>query len=364
MKKILLVFFCLLLVVGILALQKFRQSTDRVFSEHAAPLPTIIPTSIPKIVTGIKETHSLFVPYWAVTSKVQTTPDITELIYFGVSVTGSGIDTNEPGYKNLKKFIFNTNSQSRKLLAVRMIDSDVNLKVLGDKNIQKKVISNSITLARENGFSGIVLDLEVSGLPLESLEDQIDNFTKTFYQSAKADNLIFAQTIYGDTFYRLRPFDVKTLVSYTDSIMVMAYDFHKAYGNPGPNFPLNGQEQWGYDFKKMMDDFLQFVPANKLTVIFGLFGYDWTVDDKDIAKTNATPITDQEATDKFLSHCPYATCSNNRDATSSEMRIRYRDNDSNIHDVWLEDMKSVTEKQQYAKSRGVGSFSYWAYSYY
>ena len=82
--------------------------------------------------------------------------------------------------------------------------------------------------------------------------------------------------------------------------MIMAYDFHKVKGNPGPNFPLNGKETYGYDLQKMTDDFLQFVPPEKLTIIFGLFGYDWVIDDKNNALQSGEALSYLQIKQKFL----------------------------------------------------------------
>src|SRR5207249_3980016 len=125
-------------------------------------------------------------------------------------------------------------------------------------NAQEKVITQAIKLSKDNSFKGIVLDLEITAIPFDSLIKQVNIFTNSFYKAAKKNALSFSITLYGDTFYRIRPFDVKTLVQNSNNIMIMAYDFHKVKGNPGPNFPLNGKETYGYDLQKMTDDFLQF----------------------------------------------------------------------------------------------------------
>ena len=147
--------------------------------------------------------------------------------------------------------------------------------------------------------------------------------------------------------------------------MVMAYDFHKAGGgSPGPNFPLAGKETYGYDLQKMTDDFLQFVPAQKLAIIFGLFGYDWTVDKQNSAVGVGIPLTTKEIQQKFLTSCSYTNCHIQKDPQSAETKITYMDNQQKNHIVWFEDLHSVWQKQQALKQKGITSFSYWAYSYF
>lgn len=246
-----------------------------------------------------------------------------------------------------------------------MTDSNTNASILQSKTLQQKIISQTISIAKANGFSGIVMDLEMSGIPLGPTLDEINDFTKTLDEKAKAQNLEFDTTLYGDTFYRLRPFDVKTIAQNSDMILIMAYDFHKSQsGTPGPNFPLSGQNIYGYDMEKMSDDFLQAVPNKKIGVIFGLFGYDWPVDNQGNAIGQAEPLSDIQIHNKFLNGCQFKDCLIKNDPISAETEIQYTDTNNQKHVVWFEDMKSVDIKEQYLRKRGIGNFSFWANSYF
>ena len=50
----------------------------------------------------------------------------------------------------------------------------------------------------------------------------------------------------------------------------------KATVNRDPNFPFQDKNKWGYDFQQMISDFSADIPSEKLTIIFGMYGYDWT----------------------------------------------------------------------------------------
>ena len=144
----------------------------------------------------------------------------------------------------------------------------------------------------------------------------------------------------------------------------MAYDFHKAGGDPGPNFPLNGRQKYGYDFKNMIDDFERDVPKDKLSVVFGLFGYDWSVDEKMKSKDIAESLSLNNIKTKFIDNCSYKNCTTTRDKESSESNITYKDENNITHDVWYEDNVSVIEKQKYLLEKGIGSIGFWAYSFF
>jgi spore germination protein len=157
---------------------------------------------------------------------------------------------------------------------------------------------------------------------------------------------------------------VKELSHNADDFLVMAYDFSKSRSNPGPNFPLNGKEVYGYDMSRMVDDFLKFLPPDKTTVVFGLFGYDWTVDDKGNALSQGESKTYSQIQKEFLSDCLHKDCDIKRKNDSVETEITYTDDDSKKHIVWFEDMDSVKKKQKYLQQRGINNFSFWAYSYF
>lgn len=360
--------FLLLLLLVILGLFSFGIVKDKVKRDFTRPIPYPSITIAPKVSEQNKsehpETQSVFVPYWSLKQPTKDERIYDAYLYFGVAPTKSGINFKEAGALGVDSFLSFVPDNKTKLLVLRMIEADTNFAILKDEASQEKVIQETIALAREKQFDGIILDLEVSAIPFDSLIQQINSFTKLFYQKTKSNDLSFAITIYGDVFYRLRPFDVKDLASNADSIMIMAYDLHKAKGNPGPNFPLRGQDIYGYDYEKMTEDFLRVVPAEKITVVFGFFGYDWVVDAKEKALRQGKALTTSEIEAKFIQTCQQKSCSFSRESNAFETEIHYTDREGQKHIIWFEDMESVTAKKAYLKKRGITYFSYWAHSYF
>ena len=171
-------------------------------------------------------------------------------------------------------------------------------------------------------------------------------------------------TIYGDTYYRQRPYDLKALDQYVDQFYIMAYDFHKSYGEPGPNFPLKGKEIYGYDMEIMIRQLISDIDAQKLTILFGLFGYDWSVDDQNRPLKPAQSLTLRQIKNRFLESCPFTPCSIQRDNLSAETSIQYADETGQKHVVWFEDETSVGEKVTFLNSNSISNIGYWAWGYY
>ena len=320
---------------------------------------------------------SLFVPYWSLTANDQL-QNYDSLIYFGIAANTNGVEKGETGYINVPKFMTVGTTAQKKYLTLRLLDSNINFDILKDVKIQKKIISETIAIAKENKFDGIVLDLELFSIFNDDIKDQISSFDKVFYTAAKEENLSYFFTVYGDVFYRKRPYDLKFIGENSDGIYVMAYDFHKSQGEPGPNFPLSGLDKYGYDLKLMIDDFKTVVPPDKLTVIFGLFGYDWTVDEKKRPVKPGKALSLKEMTLSFVDKCEWKNCFANRDPLSGEMEVNYVTDyfDPNpttnpdklygiiYHDVWFEDMQSAETKKNFLKEQGITNFGYWVYGYF
>lgn len=317
------------------------------------------------------ETTSLFIPYWSVPSTIPTKwriPSITKspyLIYFGISPNENGINKADAGFIGLSKFAA-ISGNNKTFLTLRMTNLDINLKILADKSLQERIIEETTTIAKQNGFEGIILDLELSSLSLASTSSQITDFVKLLSKKTKEQNMNFAMTIYGDTLYRVRPYDLAKLNSLTDHFFIMMYDFSKPAGEPGPNFPLHKGNKFAYSIEVATKGFLKLVPPEKITIIFGLYGYDWAVagpqDERPLERAKA--ITLKQIKAKFINSCNFKPCDSIRDTTASENKIKYVDSDGQNHIVWYEDEKSVEEKILFLKSKGITNFSFWAWGYY
>lgn len=354
MKKILAVILILVILgIGSYAFLSSISPTGNLVD----PKNTSAPFS-PRQIVPQEEKSYLFVPYWTLSSSI--TGDYDSLIYFGIAAGENGIDRSEAGFKNLAKFT-NFSESREKLLAVRMVDQDINSKIFEDKNLEKKIIDDSIEIAKENGFDGIVLDFELSAIGFQSVVDEVNNLHEEFYKASKNSDLSFYSAIFGDNYYRARPYDIKFISKNTDKIIIMAYDFHKANGSPGPNFPLDGKEQYGYDFKQMISDFANDAGNEKLVVAFGMYGYDWEVDNSGNSKSKGEAVTLNEAKNKFLNNC--SNCKNLRDTSSAETQVKYSDSDG-AHVVWFEDEESKGKKEDYLKTQGINQTAIWANGYY
>jgi spore germination protein YaaH len=146
-------------------------------------------------------------------------------------------------------------------------------------------------------------------------------------------------------------------------MMIMAYDLHKARGEPGPNFPLRGRETYGYDLESLVSD-MSGVPPEKLTVIYGMYGYDWTVDEKKRPFRQAKSVTLAQVKKNYIDQCAAINCVTTRDKSAAENEIDFVDKQAQYHVIWFEDMESSKQKTVFLNQKGIGSIAFWAYGYF
>jgi len=303
-------------------------------------------------------TETVFIPYWNIPSG-EDVADYDRLIYFGVAPDSEGNIVPDAGRKELPRFTQLQSGSKETLLTVRMLKSETNSSLLEDIEAQRVLVENVINLMLEYGFDGIVLDLEYSALPLGEIQAQITDFVRLFSQEIRSTKTQSGKAtlhlaVYGDTFYRKRPYDVQKLGEFVDGIMIMAYDFHKSRGEPGPNFPLNRGKDYGYDFKTMITDFTSIVPAEKITVLFGMYGYDWTLGPQGLPLKSAKAVPLREIDSKGAIVDP----------ESKEKYVSYQDKEGFTHELWYEDFESVDVKKDFMKTQGIGSAGYWVWGYW
>ncbi len=318
-----------LVVVGLILILKTpidkRSPNIKTVSPTRIPVPTIIGERL-----DFFETEAVFIPEWNLLEETILHNGYDRWIYFGSSD---------------KMDVFSEALPNRSLWMTVKATSVEELEKINtrDFNLQK--------------FKGIVLDLEINGIATEKLVAEINSEVRRIYTDVKKSDLKFALALYGDLFYRKRPYDLKSLNGMSDEIMIMAYDFHKSYGEPGPNYPYS-------DFMKMVDDYTEVVPPEKITVIFGMYGYNWTLRDGKPLKP-ATSMTLAQIKSGYLGKKCYETdCKVIVDEQSKEKMITYKDDKGDNHVVYFEDEESVELKKRYLREKGIGSTAYWAWGYF
>ena len=365
MKKFVFLVVVILIIVGIYRFIRNPQTESNHTVEKKERVNiTSNPVAKPHVKKRVShEQQVLFVPYWNASVDEQTKNQYDTFVYFGIAVDEDAHIKEDEGLSNIEQFQKST-SGKKQLLTIRMLDSDTNHTILESTSLQKTLIDEILPVINQYDFDGIVLDLEVSSLPLTDVRNNISLFIQQLSESMHKQQKYVAITLYGDLYSRARPYDVHTIAESADEIMIMAYDFHKSRGEPGPNFPMAGRSTYGYDFPSMIRDFINDAPSEKVTVLFGMYGYDWALgpQGKPLTAAHALPLTD--IINLIKPSCELKNCKVTQNSETHESTIRYTGDDGSKHEVWFEDEQSADVKKQYLEEQGIGSVGYWVYGYF
>ena len=140
-------------------------------------------------------------------------------------------------------------------------------------------------------------------------------------------------------------YDLPTLARVDDFLVPMLYDQHSNGGDPGP---IAGQD-W---FRGQLKAFVAQVPANRLVLGLGNYGYDWTS-----GSQAASDLTFQQAAQLAQqNHVPQSTDGVIKiDLASLNPYFTYSDDPASpgakevVHQVWLEDATTVWNQMQAAR---------------
>lgn len=368
MKRLILLFF--ILSGGVIGFFLAKFYLEKNYKHDITSQKTIVKKNNKVNISS----KSIFIPYWSLEENSGNLADYDTYIYFGIAAGWDGINQKDGGFLALEKFNSLFPENKTKLLTLRMIDENINDYILNNIGSQEKIISETLDIIEQNNFAGVVLDLEISYTLNKEIKGQINEFVQQFYSAANKNYRKFYVVIYGDAVYRGKPYDIFFIGRNSDGILIMAYDFHKSRGESGPNFPFDSGRKYQYDFKKMISDFTQNIPREKITVIFGMFGYDWLVDEKKRPIRQAEALSLNEIAKKFLAKCEFKDCVIREDPISKESEINYvisstTPDEQNFyridyHIVWFEDNESAKIKTDFLRNEGIDKISFWAYGYF
>ena len=139
-------------------------------------------------------------------------------------------------------------------------------------------------------------------------------------------------------------FDQTYLGRLTDGVLLMAYDEHFADGAAGPI----ASENW---FSDSIDEALREIPAHKLIVVMGNYGYDWDMQ----SSSTANSLTFGEV----ISLARDIDAQPELSAETHNMYFDYQDSQSHEHQVWFLNAVTAWNETLLANNRNVLGYGLW-----
>jgi spore germination protein YaaH/peptidoglycan/xylan/chitin deacetylase (PgdA/CDA1 family)/GT2 family glycosyltransferase len=136
-------------------------------------------------------------------------------------------------------------------------------KVLATPERRAGLVEELYRLVRQQQYAGVSIDFENVG---HDSQDDLADFMAALYARFHPAGLVVSQSVPVDD----RAFDFAALAESVDYLILMAYDEHASDNEPGPI----ASRDW---FARSVRARLEEVPASKLVVGLGNYGYDWTV---------------------------------------------------------------------------------------
>jgi len=209
-------------------------------------------------------------------------------------------------------------------------------RILHNEKKKKKIIQQVLDQCLKNKFIGINIDFE--GLN-ESKNEYLLNFVKEMADAFHKEGLIVTQDIMPFN----EDYDVAQLAKYNDYLFLMSYDEYSSDSDPGPI----SSQKW---IEATVDDLAKKVPAEKVVLCLGAFGYDWP------AAANSTPnVTYQQA----LSRAYVSKSKINFDNDTYNLNFAYKDDKNTVHQVYFTDAATHFNTMRFGAEYGLAGFAVW-----
>lgn len=362
--------FLLLAVVG----------SGDTYEKIISPLTTLKPLTQDK---GEREVFG-FAPFWNLDKLDNVDFNVlTTLAFFGIPSNENGdLDQYDPGFSAFEsdqatKLFKKAHSYNTKVvLTLVQMDNNVILILMDNNEAQKNLISQAVELVQKRGIDGINVDFEYTGDPGQDYRDIFTKFVASLTKEMHLKNPRSKVTVsvYASSVKDPKIYDIEKLSQITDGIFMMAYDFAVASSdNAIPTAPLYGHKEgkYWYDIATAVNDFLKKMPAQKLILGVPLYGYNYVVYEPEIkAETRpyyswrgqAVAQTYAAVQDSIKPDMPgildYKTGWDN--AGQVGWKAYYVAETDTWRMIFLDDVKSLAAKFDFAKSKNLAGVGLWA----
>ncbi|MFZ0369729.1 MAG: glycoside hydrolase family 18 protein [Halobacillus sp.] len=221
--------------------------------------------------------------------------------------------------------------------------------ILTNEDLQNTLLDNIIQTTREIGFRDVHFDMEF--LPPE-LKENYNQFLRKAKERLSAEGLLISTALAPKTsadqeglWYEAH--DYKAHGEIVDFVVLMTYEWGYSGGPPRAVSPIG-------PVTEVVDYALTEMPADKILLGQNLYGYDWTLPYEpggEFAKAVSPQRAIQIARENNV-NISY-------DKEEQAPFFTYTDASGSEHEVWFEDARSIQQKFDLIKNRGLRGISYW-----
>lgn len=231
-------------------------------------------------------------------------------------------------------------------------DPDAAHKVITDPTARKKLIARLLKTAKQNHYKGINLDFE-SLVPED--RDALSAFVRDTAKVMKANGLQTMVSVPAKQQDNPEDgwsgaYDYQAIGNAVDWLQVMTYDEHGVWSEPGSS----AGKAW---IENSLAFAVKQVPSSKVLMGLPAYGNDWNVTQTKAGHNDANLMLSWKETAALLAK---HHVTGKRDQASGSMVARYTDPKGDQHEVWYEDIVSITQKTKLAHTYQLAGVSMYA----
>lgn len=321
-----------------------------------------------------------YLPYWNV-SKVTVQPELTHLSYFGLTAAADGSivtrteDGTEPGYSRLNSdaLLEVTNQVQANGGSIDIVIAQFNASTMDalftSEAAQDNLIESIDDIILAYPISGVSLDFEYNGDPSLAVRNGLSQFVEKLgtHLDERYDNVELSIAVYASASNGKGLWDLPAMEPYLDYIVVMAYDFHRRSSpQAGPVAPLfGGDKLWDSDINQHLQEFVSYIPSEKLLLGVPFYGYEWQTTDR-ASQSNTFPETGATASiervGELLKRQEELEVEEHWNEEALSPYLTYVE-DGETYVLYYENSRSISYKLDYVNQLDLGGIAIWALGY-
>lgn len=221
--------------------------------------------------------------------------------------------------------------------------------VVNDAATNATLIDNLIDKMYEKGFKGVNIDFEYI---LKEDRDAFTDFVATTAERMRAEGFELSvdlapknSSTQQGLLYEGK--DYAALGRVADHVLVMTYEWGYTYGPPMAVAPIN-------QVRKVIEYAVTQIDSDKIDLGIPNYGYDWPLP-YERGKTKAKTIGNVEAVRIAIDNGAQIMF----DETAMSPYFTYTDSEGTLHEVWFEDVRSMSAKFNLIKEFNLRGAGYW-----
>lgn len=234
-------------------------------------------------------------------------------------------------------------------LTTEGFSAEIAHEMLNNPAAKSNLINNIVNVVSRKGYAGVNIDIEQ--VRTED-RDLFSGFLRQLRDRLQPSNYLVTVSVPAKTNEGvpwLRGYDYGGIGSAVDLMFIMAYDWHHGGSEPGPVAPIN-------EVRSAILFALSKIPRTKIILGVPLYGYDWLL--PYTPGTIAPGVSNQAAVETAMRYQVPIQYSKEFESPF----FRYADDQGRTHEVWFEDVRSMSRKMQLVHEFRLGGVGAWQIS--